>query len=132
MIRFIIFLILSIGSVHCTSDVSNPTPVYVVEGGEAVLQCGFVSYSLEWHVYNGSNVDIIASRADTINDSKYSTSTNETTGLYYRLHIKNVEVSDVKKYRCSGPVDGKLQVFYLQLILKGKCRYRLVIFKWKT
>ena len=132
MIRFIIFLILFIGRVYCTNDVYNPTPVYIVEGGEAVLQCDFDNYSLEWHVYNGGNLDIIASRADTINDSKYSTSTNETTGLYDRLHIQNVEVSDVKKYRCSGPVEGRIQVFYLQLILKCKCRYRLVIFKWKT
>jgi hypothetical protein len=82
-------------------------------------------------VFNGS-VDIIASGADTIDDSKYSVSKNTSTGLYYKLHILNVGVSDIKKYRCSGPVQGGIQYFYLQLILIGRCKYILVIFKWKT
>ena len=41
-----------IGSVYCTSDESNPTPVHVVEGGEAVLQCEFGSSKFTWQVYS--------------------------------------------------------------------------------
>ena len=117
---------------NCTRDISNPTPVYVVQGGEAVLQCGFESYRLDWDVYNGGNVIIIASRADTINGSKYSTSKNPSTGLYYRLHILNVGMSDLKKYRCEAPVNGMILNFYLQLILSGRCNYTSVVFLvWK-
>jgi hypothetical protein len=50
-------------SVNCSSDISNPTPVYVVQGGEAVLQCGFESNFLDWYVHNGGSVDIIESGA---------------------------------------------------------------------
>ena len=71
LIRFIIFHILSIGSVYCTNDISNPTPVYVVEGGEAVLQCGFESSRLRWMVYNGVVWNTIASGSDVIESSKY-------------------------------------------------------------
>jgi hypothetical protein len=35
-----------VGSVYCISDILNPTPVYVVQGDDAVLQCGFESSSL--------------------------------------------------------------------------------------
>ena len=76
-------IFLCVGSVYCTSDVSNPTPVYVVEGGEAVLQCGFESSGHSWYVYNGGHWNIIADKGDTINGSKYSVSTNPSTGLYY-------------------------------------------------
>ena len=117
---------------YCTSDVSNPTPVYVVQGREAVLQCGFESSSLTWYVHNGDTWNVIADRGDTVNESKYSTSRNPPTGLYYRLHILNVGVSDLKKYKCQGPVNERIQSFYLQLILIGRCKYILVIFKLWT
>ena len=77
---------------------------------------------------DGNFNNIIASAADTIDSSKYSTSTYLSTGLYYRLHILNVEVSDVKKYRCDGIINGVRQIFYLQLDLIGRCNYILVIF----
>jgi len=76
-------------------------------------------------VYNGSSVDIIASGADAIDNSKYLASKNPLTGLYYRLHILNVGVLDIKKYRCQGLVNGGIQRFYLQLILMGRCNYTL-------
>ena len=82
-------------------------------------------------MYNGGSWDIIADRSQTTNKTKYSVSKN-TSGLYYRLHILNVGVSDLKKYRCGGVVDGSIQSFYLQLILIGRCNYILGIFKWKT
>ena len=81
-------------------------------------------------MYNDGSVDIIASGSDNIDDSKYLVSTNPSTGLYYRLHILNLEVSDVKKYRCSGPVNGRIQIFYLQLILIGRCN--LLITYWSS
>ena len=117
-----------VGSVYCTNDISNPTPVYVVQGGEAVLQCRFENNGLNWRVYNDGGWAIIADRGDTIDDSKYSTSKNPSTGLYYRLHILNVRVSDLKKYRCSGLSNGEIQSFYLQLILIGRCNDILAIF----
>jgi hypothetical protein len=107
--------------VYCTSDVSNPTPVYAIQGGDAVLQCGFEISSLNWVVYNVDGRASIASNGDVIDASKYSTSKNPSSGLYYRLHILNVEVSDVKKYRCSGIVNGEYETFFLQLILIGRC-----------
>ena len=119
-----------VGSVYCTSDINNPTPVYVVEGGEAVLQCGFTSMLLQWYDYKaiGGTWDIVADGGTTIDGSKYSTSKNTPTALYYRLHILNVGESDLKKYRCEGGVNGVLQYFYLQLIFIGRCNYILVIF----
>ena len=45
-----------VGSVYCTNDISNPTPAYVVQDGEAVLQCAFESSRLSWRVYNGGSV----------------------------------------------------------------------------
>jgi hypothetical protein len=117
--------------VYCTNDISNPTPVYVVEGGEAVLQCAFGSSKLNWQVNNGGSWVVIADSGDTVN-SKYSVSKNPSTGLYYRLHILNVGVSDVKKYRCEASVKGVLQNFYLQLIFIGRCNNILVIFKVGT
>jgi hypothetical protein len=74
-------------------------------------------------VHNGGSWDIIASAADVIDNSKYLTSKNPSTGLYYRLHILNVGVSDVTKYRCSGVVNDMYQNIYLQLILLGRCNY---------
>jgi hypothetical protein len=83
-------------------------------------------------VYNGGIVDIIADRSDVTDSSKYSTSKNPSTGLYYRLQILNVGVSDVKKYRCQGFNNGMILNFYLQLILLGRCNHTSVIFKvWK-
>ena len=122
-------IIYRIGSLYCTNDVSNPTPVYVLQGGDAVLQCGFESSSLYWDVHKGGNWDILADTGVTINNSKYSTSKNPSTGLYYRLHILNVGVSDIKQYKCSGFVNRKIQSFYLQLIFIGRCYYLLVTFK---
>jgi len=43
-------------------------------------------------------------------------STKPSTELYYRLHILNAGVSDVKKYRCQALVNGMIQYIYLQLI----------------
>jgi hypothetical protein len=83
-------------------------------------------------VYNAGSVGIIAAGGDVIDNSKYSTSTNPSTGLYYRLHILDVGVSDVKKYRCQGFDNGMILNFYLQLILLGRCNHTSVIFKvWK-
>jgi hypothetical protein len=89
----------SIGSVSCTHDISNSTPVYVVDGSDAVLQCGFESSNLNWDVFYGVGWDIIAYNSVTIDNSKYSTSKNPSTGLYYILHILNVEVSELKKHK---------------------------------
>jgi hypothetical protein len=59
-------------------------------------------------VYNGVSWNVIADAGDTINVSKYSTSKNPSTGLYYRLHILNVGLSDIKKYRCQGVRNGPI------------------------
>jgi len=83
-------------------------------------------------VYNVVGWNILAVDGDTIEDSKYSTSKNPSTGLYYRLHILNVEVSDLENHRCEAPVNGVLQDFYLQLIFIDRCNYILVIFKVET
>ena len=83
-------------------------------------------------MYNGVNVDIIAAGGETIDESKYSTSKNTSTGLYYRLHILNVGVSDLRKHRCEAAVNGEIKTFFLQLILRGRCYYIMVIFKCKT
>ena len=74
-------------------------------------------------MFNGGTLNTVAIRADTSDDSKYSTSKNPLTGLYYRLHILNVGVSDVKKYRCYAIVDGVNKRFYLKLDLVGRCYY---------
>jgi hypothetical protein len=83
---------------------------------------------MRWHVYNGVSVDVIAAGGDITDKSKYNVSKNPSTKLYYRLHILNVGVSDLKKYRCSGPSNAAIQYFYLQLIYIGRCNYILVIF----
>ena len=111
---------------YCINDGSNPTPIYVVKGGKAVLQCAFDSNTLNW--YADGSLNIIASGGDVTDSSKYSVSTNPL-GLYYRLHILKVGVSDVKKYKCETSINGVLQQFYLQLIFVGRCNYILVIFK---
>ena len=80
-------------------------------------------------MYNGGSLDIIASGADTPDGSQYSVSKNPSTGLYYRLQIQNVGVSDVKKYKCQGNVNEHIQVFFLRLILIGRCYCILNIFK---
>lgn len=118
-----------VGSVYCTIDESNPTPVYVLEDADDVLQCGFESSSLEWFVYNGGKWNILASKGDVIDDSKYSVSKNPSTGLYYRLHILNVGVSDVNMHRCVGNVNRRIELFYLMLYFLGRCDYILGIFK---
>jgi hypothetical protein len=51
-------------------------------------------------VYYGGSVRTVAIDGDAIDDSKYLVSKNTLTGLYYRLHILNVGVSDLMKYRC--------------------------------
>ena len=80
-------------------------------------------------MHNSDSVDIIADGGAVIDNSKYSTSKNSLTGLYYRLHILNVGVSDVKKYRCEGNVNGRIKFFYLQLYLLGRRNYALIILK---
>jgi hypothetical protein len=79
-------------------------------------------------VYDASKWNTIASRGDVTDTSKYSISKNSSTELYYRLQILNVVMSDLKKYKCSGAADGRVQDFYLQLILIGRCNYILAIF----
>ena len=81
------------------------------------------------YIYNGVEWDIVAAGGDTVNGSKYAVSKNPSTGLYYRLHILNVGVSDVEKYRCEAGINGMILSFYLQLIILGRCTYILVIFK---
>ena len=79
---------------------------------------------LNWRVYNDdNNVESVAAAGDVIDSSKYSVSKNPSTGLYYRLHILNVKVSDLKMYRCHGVN----QDFYIQLDLLGRCN-TMVIF----
>ena len=84
---------------------------------------------MSWYVYNGLIWNIIADGGSVINVSKYSTSKNPTTEQYYILHILNVGVSDVKKYKCEAAINGDVQSFYLQLNLIGRCNYTLGIFK---
>ena len=74
-----------------------------------------------WQGYNGGGWVNIASDGDVADSNKYSVSTNPSTGLYYILHILNVGVSDVKKYRCEGIVNGAIQQFYINLDLLGRC-----------
>ena len=61
-------------------------------------------------MYNGGSWNSIAVAFDItdIYKSKYNVSTN-SAGLYYRLHILNVGMSDVKEYKCEAVVDGKIQ-----------------------
>ena len=62
---------------------------------------------------------IVAIDGDATDKSKYSVSKNPSTGLYHRLHILNVGVSDLKKYRCQGLVNSVNQYFYIQLDFLG-------------
>jgi hypothetical protein len=70
-------------------------------------------------VYYGGSVRTVAIDDDIIDDSKYSVSKNTLTGLYYRLHILNVGVSDLTKYKCQGLVNGVNQYFYTLLDILG-------------
>ena len=79
-------------------------------------------------MYTGGIGITVAIGGEVLDNSKYSTSSNPLTGLYYRLHILNVVMSDLKKYRCEGNVNGVIQSFYLLLDLLGRCNYRFVIF----
>ena len=78
-------------------------------------------------MYDGGSVTTVAIDGDVIDDSKYSVSKNPSTGLYYRLRILNVEVSDIQKYNCQGLVNGVNQYFYIQLDVLGGCSYILII-----
>ena len=80
-------------------------------------------------MYNGDSVSTLAIGADVTDNSKYLTSKNPLTGQYYRLHILNVGVSDVKKYRCQAYINGMIPRFYLQLILLGRCNNTSVVSK---
>ena len=95
--------------------------MYVVQGGEGVLQCGFESSRLSWYVYSGGSWYTVAFGGDVQDGSKYSVSIQSSIGLYYRLHILNVGVSDVKMYRCEVVVNGMIQDFYIELDLLGRC-----------
>ena len=82
-----------------------------------------------WQGYGGEWY-LIANGGDIVDEPKHSVSKNPTTNLYYRLLIKNVGLSDLKKYRCQGKnVNGVFQAFYLKLDFWGRCNYILVIFK---
>ena len=74
-----------------------------------------------WRIYNNGNVDTVASDDLTIDNSKYSTSKNPSTGLYYILYIKNVGTADLKKYRCQGKDNATPKQFYFLLKLLGRC-----------
>ena len=81
-------------------------------------------------MYNDDgSTDPVAGGDTTIDSSKYSVSKNTLTELYYRLHILNVGMSNLKKYRCQTNVNGIIKNFYLKLDLLGRCNYTLVIFK---
>ena len=77
-------------------------------------------------MYNGGSVITVASGAVTVDGSKYSVSMNPSTGQYYRLHILNVGVSDIKKHRCKANI---FQDFYIKLDVLGRYNYSLVILK---
>ena len=82
-----------------------------------------------WQRYDGEWY-LIANGGDVVDEPKHSVSKNPTTNLYYRLLIKNVGLSDLKKYRCQGiNVNGVSQAFYLKLDFLGRCNYILVIYK---
>ena len=49
---------------------------------------------LVWPVYNGGSYDNVVGDDATMNDTKYSVFKN-TSGLYYRLYLLNVGVSDM-------------------------------------
>jgi hypothetical protein len=66
-------------------------------------------------VYDGGSVTTVAIDGYAIDDSKCSVSKNPSTGLYYRLRILNVVVSDIQKNKCQGLVNGVNQYFYIQL-----------------
>ena len=83
---------------------------------------------MDWYVFNGDSVNIIASGSDVIDISKYSVSMNPSTGQYYGLHILNVGVSDVKKYRCETAINGVLHYFYTKLEFLSRYIYTSVIF----
>jgi hypothetical protein len=68
---------------------------------------------MSWYIYNGVEWDIVAAGGDTVNGSKYAVSKNPSTGLYYRLHILNVGVSDVRKHRCQGLIRRKNYFIYI-------------------
>ena len=77
-------------------------------------------------------MDRVTSGSAVIDSSKYSVSKNPSTGLYYRLHILNVGMSDIKKHRCENTDNGAILSLYLQLILFGRCNYTSVVSKvWK-
>jgi hypothetical protein len=78
-------------------------------------------------MYDGGSVRTVAIDGDAIDDSKYSVSKNPSTGLFYRLRIVNVRVSDIQKYKCQGRVNGVNQYFYIQLYFLGGCSYILII-----
>ena len=80
-------------------------------------------------MYIGGSLDRVAASGSVIDSSKYSVSKNPSTELYYRLHILNVGVSDLKKYKCETNVNGMIQHFYIKLDFLGRCNYTLVIFK---
>ena len=68
----------------------------------------------------------VASGADTVDGSKYSVSMNPSTGQYYRLHILNVGMSDIKQRRCKVRI---FQDFCIKLNVLGRYNYSLVILK---
>ena len=72
-------------------------------------------------MYNDGGWYYLAIGDDVIDGSKYSTFKNPSTELYYKLHILNIGVSDVKKYKCEAVVNGGFQLFYLKLDLLGRC-----------
>ncbi|CAC5359024.1 unnamed protein product [Mytilus coruscus] len=100
-----------------TGTALDPFQLYVKQGYEAVLQCSFESARLIWSKYMIGEWSIIANQDVTINDTKYKTSINPNTGLYYKLHVLNTQSADEGIYRCRGGITDE---YFLQLTFYGK------------
>ncbi|XP_071176511.1 nephrin-like [Mytilus edulis] len=81
-----------------TGSLLDPFQQYVKQGHAAVLQCIYERERMKWHM-NGT---IIASENIVINSTKYKVSVT-SSGLYYRLHVLNVQPDDELIYSCRVP-----------------------------
>ncbi|XP_071175231.1 neural cell adhesion molecule 1-like [Mytilus edulis] len=97
-----------------TGTVLDPFQQYVKRGHESVLQCSIENARLIWSKNGIEGWSVIANQYVTINDTKYKTSANPNTGLYYRLHVVNTQPVDEGIYRCRGGITDE---YFLQLTL---------------
>ncbi|VDI07095.1 Hypothetical predicted protein [Mytilus galloprovincialis] len=97
-----------------TGTVLDPFQQYVKRGHESVLQCSIENARLIWYKNGIEGWSVIANQYVTINDTKYKTSANPNTGLYYRLHVVNTQPVDEGIYRC---IEGITDEYFLQLTL---------------